>query len=545
MGGAYVADLPSAASGCITVLLESTYGVNAAIAELEVFAEGERSGGGEALLAAAVAGGGDDVQRASQELARRGAAGVAAIDAELGKPHDDAARARLVRALVASRDPAAGAVLAHAIDGHRLVGADLRDAVAALGALGEAAALRQLADDTKLELADRIAAVHALASKPDAALDIVGHGPRSLRHAVIEVLAALDSQRLLDAARAQTQAAAAGDLYRAATRRAHAQPGERATTLAAMLAVLPAAADYERRYRLLAAVAALGDRAALDALPATLAALPAADRPALAQVVAHALAENPRADALPLALGLARDGDPGVRLAALDTLTALSIAATTSGAPEAPTATDHAVEGALASDTWPEVRRRAAQVLGDRCARPEPAAALFAAFDRDPELDVRRDALTALVACHAAGIAVLLARTWDDAKAPLELRRHAVDEAVPLADPALASQLVGKFSGWRGAALSSANALALAQQAAYAIGRLAPQGALEALEAGLADEAFPEIVAASATGLGLLGPACTAGAREKLKRLAHHEERQISAAAARAAALCGKQAPPH
>jgi hypothetical protein len=137
-------------------------------------------------------------------------------------------------------------------------------------------------------------------------------------------------------------------------------------------------------------------------------------------------------------------------------------------------------------------------------------------------------------------VAALLAHTWDDAKAPLALRQHAVDQAVPLADPTLASQLVGKLAAWRGAALNNANALALAQSAAYAIGRLAPPGALEALEAGLTDEAFPEIVAASATGLGLLGPACTAGAREKLKRLAHHEEQQISAAAARAAALCGK-----
>jgi hypothetical protein len=540
-GTAYVVNLPTPATGCVSVVLEDNYGSSAdatAISELEVFADGERTGGGDALLAAAVASGGDDVQRASQELARRGGAGVAALDAELAKAKDASSRARLVRALVASRDPTAAPVLARAIADHQLTGADLRGAITALGVLGEVVSLRQLADDTKLGIDDRIAAAHALASKPEAALELVGRGPRALRHAVIEVLTGLDADHLLATARLQTQSAAAGDLYRAATRRAHSQPSERASTLAAMLAALPSAADYERRYRLLAAVAALGDRAALDGLPALLAALPVADRPALSQVVAHALAEDPRADALPLALALTRDADPGVRLAALGALTALGTVAAASNADTA--ASDHAIEGALTSDTWPEVRRRAAQVLGDRCSRADPATALVTAFGRDPELDVKRDALTGLVECHAAGVAALLAHTWDDPKAPLALRQHAVDQAVPLADRELALQLVGKFAAWRGAALNNANALALAQSAAYAIGLLAPPGALEALEAGLTDEAFPEIVSASATGLGLLGPACTAGAREKLKRLAHHEEQQISAAAARAEALCGK-----
>jgi hypothetical protein len=120
------------------------------------------------------------------------------------------------------------------------------------------------------------------------------------------------------------------------------------------------------------------------------------------------------------------------------------------------------------------------------------------------------------------------------------LRQRAVDLSVALGDGGLAAQLVARFATWRGAALSSADALALAQNAAYAIGRLAPPGAREALEAGLGEEAFPEIVSAAATGLGLLGPACPATTRAKLKKLAHSEERQISVAAARAAAVCGK-----
>ena len=187
----------------------------------------------------------------------------------------------------------------------------------------------------------------------------------------------------------------------------------------AMIDALATVRDYERRYRLIEAIAALGDRAALEALPATLSALPDGVQAALAQVAAAALTENPRDDALPLALALARHRDPGVRLAALDALAALGASAGTAAAIAGSNAAalDHALDTTLASDTWPEVRRRAAQSLGDRCTRAEPAAALAAALVRDPELDVRGDALAALVQCHADGVGGLLARTWDDAKA--------------------------------------------------------------------------------------------------------------------------------
>jgi hypothetical protein len=203
-------------------------------------------------------------------------------------------------------------------------------------------------------------------------------------------------------------------------------------------------------------------------------------------------------------------------------------------------AIDRAIATALASDGWPEVRRRAAQVMGGRCARPEPAHALETAFARDPEVAVRGEALSALVDCKAAGVGELLAKTWSDSKQPLDLRERAVDLAAPLGDRALADRLAKDFARWRGAALESTAALALAQNAAYAIGRLAAPGAPAALETALADGSFPEIVAASATGLGLLGKACPASSKAKLRDLAHSDDEQISLAATRAAAICGK-----
>jgi hypothetical protein len=198
------------------------------------------------------------------------------------------------------------------------------------------------------------------------------------------------------------------------------------------------------------------------------------------------------------------------------------------------------IQTALLSDTWPEVRRRAAQVLGGRCQRTGPAHALADSVARDPDLATRSDALAALVECKAAGVAELLAHVWDDRKLPVEMRQHAVVLAAELGDPALATRLVAKLDAWRGAALDSEDALALAQTAAYSVGRLAAPGAGDALIAALDDSAYPEIVAAAATGLGLMGKACPAAARPRLRELSHSDERQIHTAAARAFALCGR-----
>jgi hypothetical protein len=138
-------------------------------------------------------------------------------------------------------------------------------------------------------------------------------------------------------------------------------------------------------------------------------------------------------------------------------------------------------------------------------------------------------------------VAAVLARVWDDGKLPLELRKRAVELAAVLGDPAVGAQLVGKLGTWRGAALDSADALALAESAEYAIGRLAPRGGAEALLDALNDIAYPEIIAAAATALGMMGSACPAAAEAKLRQLARSEDTQVKPAAAHAAALCGRE----
>ncbi len=545
-GSAFVADLPTPVSGCVTLVLESTYGPDKGatqIAELVVYAEGERTEGSESALAHAVAEGGN-VRIASQELARRGAAGVKAIEDELAKTKDHNARSRLFGALIAIKDPSAGPLLARAATEGELQGPELVAAISALAGLGQGQVLHDIAAKGGTPIDARVAAVKALRvpAERDVLISLAGIGPREVRQATIESLMALDVATLAAAAQAATKPSASGDLWRAVTRRARAHTDERPAALTAMTAAITQNNDYERRYRLVDGIAALGDVAALKSLTALLKQLPADDAEAIAykQIAARAVAVNPRPDAFDLVTALVGDRDAGVRLAALSALAGASGGSEGAwhGAVGAD-GIDRVLTTSLYTDTWPEVRRFAAQMLGDRCVRPGPAAALKDSLARDHDLNVRGDALTALVQCKAGGSAELLAKLWDDTKAPLDLRRRAVDLTVTLADQTLGSKLVAKFGQWRGAAIESEQALALAQNAAYAIGQLKPPGAAEALMAALDDAAFPEIVAAAATGLGLLGAACPATAVPKLKALTESDEQQIAAAARRAVAQCG------
>jgi len=100
-------------------------------------------------------------------------------------------------------------------------------------------------------------------------------------------------------------------------------------------------------------------------------------------------------------------------------------------------------------------------------------------------------------------------------------------------------KLVGKFATWRGAALESAEALALAQVAAATIARLNAPGAADVLIAALDDSAFPEIVGAAAQALGALGTSCPPAAKAKLTAIGASDE-QSAPQAKRAAAQCGR-----
>ncbi|HEU4732663.1 MAG TPA: hypothetical protein VFT22_32430, partial [Kofleriaceae bacterium] len=165
LGAAFAVDLPEPVAGCVTVILESTYGPpqgTTAIAELEVFADGERGGGGEALLARVVADGGAGAKTAAATLGKRGASGAAAIDGELSRTTDPGARRRLIGALAGNADPAAAPALVHAASAGWVRDQDLLDVIGALGALGQAQALHDLAINAALPAGARAAAIAQL-----------------------------------------------------------------------------------------------------------------------------------------------------------------------------------------------------------------------------------------------------------------------------------------------------------------------------------------------------------------------------------------------
>ena len=551
-GGAFAIDLPAGITGCVTVILEDTYGPDTgqtAIAELSVYAEGERTGGAEAMLAHIVAVGGD-TRNAEAVLAKRGAAGATALEAELVKTRDVHARRRLVAVTARIDDAAAAPTLLRAATEGWVEGEALVDVVRALGRRGMAEELAQLASKAGLAIEARLAAARSLA--PDdpktfaLLVDLAGTGPRELRKVVIDRLSLAALPSLVAAAQNESEPASAGDLWRAITRHARATPADAAQALAALQAALPAATDYERRYRLIDGIATLGDATALRALEGALRALPAGSiGAALRQVAVVGAASVPRPEALALIIGLATDPDPGVRLAVLSALAGTeSDVATPWHTPE-PDGIDRIITAALATDTWPDVRRRAASSLGLRCQRPGPRAALVEALGKDRVTEVRSDALVALVQCRAQGIADILAKVWDDTRAPIELRTHAVSVAAMLGDPKVGATLVGKFARWRGAAISAGDdgeaALSLAVSAAPVIAILDAPGAVQALTEALYDEAFPEIVSAAATALGTLGPRCPASAKAKLIEIGRTGG-DAARAAELAAAGCGGKA---
>lgn len=585
LGTAYVADLPSPIDGCVTIILESTYGPpngTTAIAELAVFAEAERNGDGEAALARAIGDGADGVNAAGRALAHRGASAVAAIDQELQRAADAPTRHRLARALIGIQDPAAGPSIARALTDGAVHERDVQQAVRALAAMGHSAHLHQVVSRNDLALPTRVAAARALAGD-DKLVGLAGQGPHPLRRAVVEAMSAIAVPVLVAAARDATTPAAAGDLWRAVTRPAlTATNAERADAVTAMLAELSSASDYELRYRLVEGVATLGDATALEALQTQLSQLPQhhtratratraaqdvraaqATRAALGHVAARAIARHPRPDAATLLLWLVAKPDPGVRAEALSALgeiafhranaipgrklhsavprRGLSMVTEVRDAPDrVQYEIDRAVATALASDRWPEVRRDAARAFSKRCAGPHFARHLTRSVRRDPDLGVRRAALSALVECRAARTGELLATMWSDPKHPLALRRHAIDLSAVLKDRATSALLATAFDNWRNGAAESDADLALAQSAALALGRLAPPGAAAALLRALTAANVPDLVAAAASGLGAMGPSCPASARRRLQSLAQAAAQQVRVAAAQAAVQCGK-----
>lgn len=542
---AYTATLPVPLEGCVSVALLEVHrgkgaprgGGTTAIAELVVLADVELTPEGAApLLAAQVVTGGLAGESAARALIARGGAAVPAIRAALEPARGDG-RTRLLGALAQIRDPGVTGALAAALIAGELSASGQTAAattLAALGADGKAALVEVVAAPTADE-PSRLAAAAALATvDPGALVAHVGHGRPAARAALAHLLVPLGAPALIAAARAATDDLARADLWRAAalaTDVATATASDRATTAAALRAALAEAGSYELRYRLIAALAALGGADDLRALAAALAALPDdAYGHALARVAARSLAENPAAEARAILVTLAAAADPGTRV---DAVRALS-------QDDAPAA-DAVLIAILAGDAWPALRKGAAAALGQRCARIAVRDALVAAIGADADVPVRVDAVGALARCPAPDLETRLLALADDGATPLPVRDRALAAYADLprttTDGAVVA-LLARFTRWRGQAFSDDDALALAIRAATALGGLGDRRAGAPLLDAARDGTFPELAAAAVRALGALGPACPRDAPAVLRSLVTADDRMIALAARAALARC-------
>lgn len=557
-GDAVVATFPSPIEGCVTVAITAVdrkgAGNVTSLAELGVIADVELApGGAEALLAQQVAKGGLAGESAARALAGRGASAVQALTAALDQA-DATSRPRILAALGKLRHPAVIEPVARALamgdlpEGDRKATAEM---LASLGPDGEHALARVVADpklaypSMKSDEASRLAAAEVLArTQPLRLLEVAGQGSRGFRAAIVELAAGAGLPALLAWQRGEHHAPdaeppsadARADVWRAIARAAHGASAEpRAEAARAMLADLEATSAmkpgeaYELRYRLVAGLGATGGDAELRGLVAWLGrAGDHAHARALRRVAANALGVNASTEARQALAALAADRDAGTRLAAVRALAE-------EGDDDAG---DREIATILAGDAWPELRRAAASALGVRCQRRGPRDALDAALERDADLAVRVDALTALVACKADGIAARLLRLADDGKREPDLRDRAIALYGQLGPPGATAALLERLDRWRGQAFSDESALRLAVRATTALGVLGDGKAASALLSAARDGAFPELQAAAATALGALGPACPRDAIPLLRSLAQSEQRSVSIAARGAMKSC-------
>jgi len=251
-----------------------------------------------------------------------------------------------------------------------------------------------------------------------------------------------------------------------------------------------------------------------------------AERAALRRVAAGVLARSRAASATGALVRAARDPDPGVREAAGAALGARGLAGG-----------DSALISQLAGDRWPRVRRGAATALGGVCRRPAPAGALRRAALTDRDVDVRRAALTSLVACSADGAIRFLLAVAADRGAPGELRIHAIRLIGSSGESRAARALVPLVSAELERVFSAEGAASVAATGVYALGQLGDPAALPVLLRAAEAVAFPELQAAAASSLGRL---CPPAAIPVLRDLAAAGQHRVSAPARAALRRCSR-----
>lgn len=543
-GAAQWVRLPKAiATSCVSFAIGDVYpgrdrrADRTAIAELAVATElAFQPGGVAAALARAVAAAGDTSRAAEKLLLNLPGAG-AAITRVIDEGAEGLGLLRLRRVLARERivpeQIAAGLEMAAAVDADRALFAEALVAIGApsVAALAKVAQKAPAARDVALDALTRIPGPEAR----DALIRLAGVGDRLARRASARALGARPAAELAAIVAAAEQAGtdrAEADLWRAAgyMARRTADAGERAAAAEAMARALGGAKSYELRYRLLAALGALDNDGAAAAVLGALGDLKSAQARAVAlrRVAVGALSKSAAPAAVAALSDFTRDPDPGVRERALNGLAERGDHA----------ASDAAVIARLESDAWPQLRRTAAGVLSNRCARQAPRAALARAAARENDVAAGQAVLSSLVTCLGPGAAPSLLAVALSGKRPTRLRSHAIFQLARAGGPEAAAKLIELLDRFVSESFSSAKSLRLAQSTAAALCRTKDRRAVAPLMRAARQSAFPELQGAAARALGCF---CAPESAALLKDLSRSAQVAVSVPARAAVNQCKRE----
>ncbi|MBI4509129.1 MAG: HEAT repeat domain-containing protein [Deltaproteobacteria bacterium] len=541
---------------CVTVTIDEVYqGTEArasrhmgttAISELVALSDLDRDGEQAlAALAEAVARGGKKGESAERVLARRGTGTASVLSAMARKDRSAQERRALQLALARIGDATAAGHLASALREASAPDDPLAASlVSGLKRLGDGAipALAELLGDEKAPTWAQEQAASMLGElRHDAALRALlsrlGTGPVSLRKAIARAITGHGPPALPMVLATWTESAQGPLARRADLMRLlgllspHASPEESEDTARVVAAEMAHAKEYELRYRVVQAAAALIRLPAMQSLVMQVVTDRSSD-PALRKAVLEELLRSPgNTPAAHPEIGrifqaAAADADPGVRVAATEGLADRAIASA-----------DDVLLERLSKDRWPVVRWTAALALANRCASRPAADGLYVAVQHDPEPRVKRVALDALVACREPRVGGRLVAIVGQAQLSVPLRTHAAELLGVLENPNQVPDMIGLLAAVRLQAKERPAVSRVAAALARSLGKAGDRRAEPALLEMLQDKASPQARAAAATALGAL---CTPYSLQALSEASSADDPHVARAARLSLAHCGK-----
>jgi HEAT repeat protein len=488
--------LPSLApAGCVSLVVAEPHAAkeDTSLAEVTIFSELDVAGGMEQLIES-VASEKSGAAGAEQVLSRRGVDAARAIAARLEKSQEG--RRRLLGVLAELKVPEAAAPLGKALETAR---SDERAVVVTgltkLGEPGAAEARRVYGDASQAAgaRADAAQVLGAVGGEANAAALIQGAADARVERAT---LLALNDLVTREPKRADAIAAALD---------ADATCGVQTGIFAR---VIPGRDAVDRAWSRCAA-ADIPVRLRLARAHKNTQRLAAAARDQEPMVRAAAVESG--------AAPLYSDPDPGVRR--------VSLLKSREAAP---------VENALQRDSWPMVRRAAAESLGRVCG--PSTNALTTAVEKDPAEEVRREALVALARCGPVPTP-LLARLLKSHEQPIGVRELAAVFLAKQGGPGVAVLLAEAVDDVLSDPAADERSASLAIACLRGLGKL-KDGSRRVLEALGAASNEPLSGAVRAASMDAIGQICPEGAGDALKRGKDDPDPMVRRAAKQALDKC-------